>query len=89
MPYLDRAFENENEVVTIPSTNVIKFSPESLKVDNASVVVTKEVYFTEIGAGTYTGTIVLPAGSRIIDIGVDGQALWSATTSAEMDCWRC
>ena len=43
-----------------------------------------EVLFTEAGAGTYTGTIALPAGSRIIDIGVDGQALWTASTSASM-----
>lgn len=38
-----------------------------------------EVLFTETsGAGTYTGTIALPAGSRIIDIGVDGIALWNS-----------
>jgi hypothetical protein len=34
--------------------------------------------------GTYTGTIALPAGARIIDIGVDGQVLWAAGTSASM-----
>jgi hypothetical protein len=43
-----------------------------------------EVLFTENGAGTYTGTIELPANSRIIDIGVDGQVLWAAATSASM-----
>lgn len=43
------------------------------------------VVFTETtGAGTYTGTISLPAGARIIDIGVDGIALWTATTSASL-----
>ncbi len=47
-------------------------------------VVESEVLFTEAGAGTYTGTIALPAGSRIIDIGVDGIALWTAGTSASM-----
>ena len=46
--------------------------------------VTAEVLFTETGAGVYTGTIALPAGSRIIDIGVDGTALWTAGTSASM-----
>ena len=46
--------------------------------------VMSEVLFTEAGAGTYTGTIALPAGSRIIDIGVDGQAVWTAETSASM-----
>jgi len=43
-----------------------------------------EVLFTEAGAGVYTGTIALPAGARIIDIGVDGIALWTAGTSASM-----
>lgn len=43
-----------------------------------------EVLFTEAGAGTYTGTIALPAGSRILDIGVDGIALWTAATSASL-----
>jgi hypothetical protein len=47
-------------------------------------VVMESVLFTENGAGTYTGTIALPAGSRIIDIGVDGQVLWAAATSASM-----
>jgi hypothetical protein len=37
-----------------------------------------------VGAGTYTGTIPLPAGARIIDIGVDGQAVWTAATSASL-----
>lgn len=39
----------------------------------------QELTFTETsGAGTYTGTMALPAGSRIIDIGCDGQALWNS-----------
>jgi hypothetical protein len=43
-----------------------------------------EVLFTEDGAGTYTGTISLPAGSRIIDIGVDGIALWNSAGAVTM-----
>lgn len=40
---------------------------------------TQEVTFTETsGGGTYTGTMALPAGARIIDIGCDGQALWNS-----------
>ena len=39
----------------------------------------QEVTFVETsGAGTYTGTMALPAGNRIIDIGCDGQALWNS-----------
>lgn len=40
----------------------------------------QELTFTETsGAGTYTGTMALPAGNRIIDIGCDGQALWNSS----------
>jgi hypothetical protein len=47
--------------------------------------ITKELTFEETtGNGTYTGTIALPAGARILDIGVDGQALWTASTSASL-----
>lgn len=44
----------------------------------------QSVLFTEAGAGTYTGTVTLPAGSTLIDIIVDGIALWAAATSATM-----
>jgi hypothetical protein len=48
-------------------------------------VVMAEVTFTQTtGDGTYTGTIALPAGARIVDIGVDGQVLWNAGTSANI-----
>lgn len=43
-----------------------------------------EVNFVESGAGTYTGTIPLPAGARIIDIGVDGQVLWNSAGAVAM-----
>lgn len=42
------------------------------------------VLFQAAGAHVFTGTIPLPAGSRIIDIGVDGIALWTAATSASI-----
>lgn len=45
----------------------------------------QEMTFTETaGAGVWTGTLSLPAGSRIIDIGVDGIALWDSETSASL-----
>lgn len=40
--------------------------------------------FTEQGAGTYTGTINLPAGAVIADILVVAEALWTAATSASL-----
>lgn len=49
------------------------------------VTMTDSILFTQTtGDGTYTGTIALPAGSRIIDIGCDGQVLWNAGTSASL-----
>lgn len=44
-----------------------------------------EVTFTETaGAGTYTGTVALPAGATILDIIVNGVALWTNTGTATM-----
>jgi hypothetical protein len=43
-----------------------------------------EVYFTEDGAGTYTGAVTVPAGATIHDIIVNGVVLWAAATSAVM-----
>jgi hypothetical protein len=61
--------------VSIGGVEVAELSENGL----AGGLVTKELTFTETaGAGTYTGTIALPAGARIHDIGVDGQALWNS-----------
>lgn len=48
-------------------------------------VIAAEVTFTEDGAGTYTGSVALPAGATLIDIIVNGVALWTAATSAAME----
>lgn len=44
----------------------------------------QSVLFTEAGAGTYTGTVSLPAGAVIQDVIVHAIALWAAATSAAM-----
>lgn len=43
-----------------------------------------EINFVEDGAGTYTGTIALPAGARIIDIGCDGIAVWNSAGAVSL-----
>jgi hypothetical protein len=48
------------------------------------IVQQQAVLFTEDGAGTYTGTIELPAGANILDVAVHGLALWTAGTSASL-----
>lgn len=43
------------------------------------------VTFTETsGAGTYTGAVSLPAGATLLDIIIDGVALWGASSSAAL-----
>lgn len=41
--------------------------------------------FVENGAGTYTANFNLPGGATLIDIIVEGEALWTAATSALLD----
>ena len=73
---------------TLAMTSLTATAAELNKSDGIAAAayqtVMSEVLFTEAGAGTYTGTIALPAGSRIIDIGVDGQAVWTAGNSAKL-----
>jgi hypothetical protein len=53
-------------------------------VANAAVQ-SAEVFFTETtGAGVYTGTVNVPAGATILDIIVNGVALWNTASSAAM-----
>ena len=48
-------------------------------------IVAKRVNFAETtGAGTYTGTVALPANAVLLDIIVHATSLWTATTSATL-----
>lgn len=51
---------------------------------NTTKVESQSVLFTEAGAGTYTGTVALPAGAVIVDVIVHAIALWAAATSAAL-----
>ena len=50
----------------------------------AASVQAMQARFIENGAGTYTADFVLPAYSTLIDIIVEGEALWTAATSAAL-----
>lgn len=50
----------------------------------ANGVCAEQVTYTETAAGTYTGSVTLPAGATLLDIIVDGVALWAAASSATM-----
>lgn len=48
-------------------------------------VLRKSMFFTEAGAaGVYSASVVLPAGSTVQDIIVNGIALWTAGTAATL-----
>ena len=52
----------------------------------ATPVATKRINFSETtGAGTYTGSVTIPAGAVLLDIIIYANSLWTATTSAVMD----
>ena len=51
---------------------------------SAAAVNSAEVEFRENGAGTYSGSVTVPAGATILDIIVHATALWAAATSATM-----
>jgi hypothetical protein len=52
---------------------------------SAYLVVSEEVTFTETaGAGTYTGAVSVPAGATILDIIVNGVALWTNAGACTM-----
>lgn len=51
----------------------------------AYLVVSEEVTFTETtGAGVWTGAVSVPAGATLMDIIINGVALWDSQTSATM-----
>lgn len=52
--------------------------------DRRTQVTVVERSFTENGAGTYTANVAVPAGATILDIIVNGVALWAAATSATL-----
>jgi hypothetical protein len=77
-----------NSIAELAALNgVTATAAEINKIDGVtgSLVEAHEVTFTETtGAGTYTGSVSVPAGATILDIVVNGVALWTATTSATL-----
>lgn len=54
-------------------------------VNGVGRVLASEVTFTETaGAGTYTGAVVVPAGSSIVDIIINGVAVWTNAGAVTM-----
>lgn len=53
-------------------------------IDRRSRIIPATRSFTESGAGTYTAAVAVPAGATVVDIIVNGIALWAAATSATL-----
>lgn len=75
--------------LSIAGTAMAATAAELNKVDGlastAYLPVVELISFTETtGAGTYTGTVTVPAGALIVDIKVWSTVLWTATTSATL-----
>ncbi len=74
--------------VDIESGGSLKLAGTAISATAAQLNTTKldsqSVLFTEAGAGTYTGTVAIPAGSVVVDIIVHSIALWDAATSAAL-----
>ncbi len=60
-------------------------SASAAELSKAGAVVAAEVAFTETsGAGTYTGSVSIPAGATLIDVIVSGVALWNNAGAVAM-----
>ncbi|MCC6271415.1 MAG: hypothetical protein IT190_09065 [Microbacteriaceae bacterium] len=65
------------DALTLAGTAISATAAELNQLDGVAPVVAAEVTFTETaGAGTYTGSVALPAGATLLDIIVSGVALW-------------
>ena len=69
-----------NETIVVGTDGTLYHKGDALQ-----PIKTDTVLFTESNAGTYNGTVSLPAGAIIQDIIVHATALWTAGTSAAMD----
>lgn len=78
---MGRILKNVQQINNISAAELDKLNAINT---NAAITVTEIATFTETGAGTYTGTIVVPAGSYTLDVAVHGIALWDAASSASM-----
>lgn len=88
----------ETNTLTVPSIATTRFLEPSYGIGTVSLaggaieavdpdytVRAQAALFTEAGAGTYTWEPVLPAGSILVDIGVQAVAAWDAATSAALN----
>jgi hypothetical protein len=75
--------------VAAPTVAELNASAAITEAFTGTPLVSQEITFTEVAtlaaAGTYTGTVTLPAGSTLVDIIISGVAVWNDGTSASME----
>lgn len=68
------------------TVNVLELGAPGVVATEFSGAQVAEVTFTEAGgAGTYTGSVTIPAGSTVHDVIVSGVALWDNAGAVSMD----
>lgn len=82
---LDGITASTAELNTLSGVTATAADLNKLASITGSPVVAKRLNFAETtGAGTYTGTVALPANAVLLDIIVHATSLWTATTSATL-----
>lgn len=61
---------------------VVSASVVPLPVDSQALILRDVTFDETAGAGTYTGTVAVPAGARLLDVLVETTAGWAAATAA-------
>lgn len=80
---MGRILKNVQQINNIAAAELDKLNGITT---NGYVTVTEVRTFTETSAaGTYTGTVSMPAGSYLLDVAIHGIVLWNAGTSALME----
>jgi hypothetical protein len=85
-PFVDATPSTDSVwAVAIEGTFLEVIEDSSAAPGNAAPVLSQEATYVETGAGQYTGSVTVPAGSTILDIEIRSTNLWGAATSALMD----
>lgn len=69
----------------VPSGKALSTTSQKLTTPLGAVCAIEATFTETAGAGIYTGAVAVPAGATLLDILVNGVALWNPATSALLD----
>lgn len=78
-------FQATEDGPIVPSDKVFKATSPAFTTTQGAVHAIEATFTETAGAGVYTGSVAVPAGATLLDIIVNGVALWNPATSAAMD----